>query len=228
MHLWGLSSLRPRQAGWLAVLLHQQAGDSATVESLDVAPWSADRKREKGNTVKKTMFSATAMLGILAFATLRAVAQDPAPQPTTAANSSVEAFTDQQTALLRTKKQLIAANLKLTQTEATKFWPLYEQYSAELGTINDTRTVLLKEYAEEYGSLTNDQADNLIRRWLDTDIAASELRQKYVAIMRGVLSGKTAATFFQLDRRISMMIDLQLTSQLPLVQSQELQNVASQ
>ena len=36
-----------------------------------------------------------------------------------------------------------------------------------------------------------------------------------------VLSGKKAATFFQLDRRISMMIDVQLTSQLPLVQSQD-------
>jgi len=36
-----------------------------------------------------------------------------------------------------------------------------------------------------------------------------------------VLPGKQAATFFQLDRRISMMIDVQLTSQLPLVQSQD-------
>ena len=61
----------------------------------------------------------------------------------------------------------------------------------------------------------------MIRRWLDTDIAVSALRQKYVPILRNVLPGKKAATFFQLDRRISIMIDLQLTSQLPLVQSQD-------
>lgn len=60
-----------------------------------------------------------------------------------------------------------------------------------------------------------------IRRWLDTDIAASNLRQKYVPIFRKVLPGKTAATFFQLDRRISMMIDLKVTSQIPLVQNQD-------
>jgi len=42
-----------------------------------------------------------------------------------------------------------------------------------------------------------------------------------VPILRKVLPGKKAATFFQLDRRISMMIDLQLTAQLPLVQSQD-------
>jgi hypothetical protein len=40
-------------------------------------------------------------------------------------------------------------------------------------------------------------------------------------MMRKVLPGKKAATFFQLDWRISMLIDVQLTSQLPLVQSQD-------
>jgi hypothetical protein len=115
----------------------------------------------------------------------------------------------------------IAANLTLTESEATKFWPVYEQYSAEFGKINDTRTAVIKEYAEGYGTLTDDQADNLIRRWLDTDITAAQVRQKYVPIFRKVLTGKEAATFFQLDRRISMMIDVQLTSRLPLVQSQD-------
>jgi hypothetical protein len=111
--------------------------------------------------------------------------------------------------------------LTLTESEATKFWPVYEQYSAEFGKINDTRTAVIKEYAEGYGTLTDDQADNLIRRWMDTDITAAQVRQKYVPIFRKVLTGKEAATFFQLDRRISMMIDVQLTSRLPLVQSQD-------
>ena len=133
---------------------------------------------------------------------------------------------DQRLALLRKdirslKKQLIAANLTLSDSEAAKFWPVYDQYSVELSKINDTRTALIKEYGDAYGSLTDEQADSLIRRWLDTDIAASELRRKYVSILRKVLDGKKAATFFQLDRRVSMMIDLQLTSQLPLVQSQD-------
>ena len=118
------------------------------------------------------------------------------------------------------KKQLIAANLTLTDSEATKFWQVYEQYSAETDRINETRTAIIKEYAEDYGTLTDDQADNLIRRWQDTDIEQTKLRQQYVPIIRKVLPGKKAATFFQLDRRISTMIDLQITSQLPLAQSQ--------
>lgn len=176
--------------------------------------------------MKKTAFAVLAFIALSVVGSTRVIAQSEAAQPAAATGGSDDAFSDQQMALLRKdirtiKKQLIAANLTLTDGQATKFWPVYEQYSAEFGKINETRSAVIKEYADGYGQLTDEQADNLIRRWLDTDIAAAQLRQKYVAIFRKVLPGKQAATFFQLDRRISMMIDVQLTSRLPLVQSQD-------
>ena len=176
--------------------------------------------------MKKITLTVLAWIAVCALGGPRVVAQTGASEAATAADSTADALTDQQLALLRKdirsiKKQLIAANLTLADSEAVKFWPVYEQYSADFGKINDARATIIKEYSDGYGTLTDDQADNLIRRWLDTDISAAQLRQKYVPIMRKVLSGKKAATFFQLDRRISMMIDVQLTSQLPLVQSQD-------
>ena len=175
--------------------------------------------------MKKITIAMLGFIGMSVFESPRLVAQDPSSQPGAAAPSSGEAFTSQQFALLlkdirSIKKQVIAANLTLTDSEATKFWPVYEQYSADFAKINDTRAALVKEYSDEYGTQTDEQADRLVRRWLDADIAAAQLRQKYVPIFRKVLPGTKAATFFQLDRRISMMIDVQLTSQLPLMQSQ--------
>ena len=119
------------------------------------------------------------------------------------------------------KKELIAANLTLTDSESTRLWQVYEQYSANLGKINDTRTAILKEYSQDYDALTDDQADNLIRRWLETDIEQAKLRQQFAGTFQTVLPGKKAATFLQLERRISMMMDVQLTSELPLAQSHE-------
>jgi hypothetical protein len=176
--------------------------------------------------VKKPIFALLALIAGSVFGSPSVVAQEKSSEPAPAVSAGVDTFSDQQMALLRKdirsiKKQLIAANLTLTDGQATKFWPVYEQYSAEFTQINDTRTAVIKEYADGYGQLTDDQADNLIRRWLDTDMLAAQLRQKYVPIFRKVLPGKQAATFFQLDRRISMIIDVQLTSQLPLVQSQD-------
>lgn len=174
--------------------------------------------------MKKIKFAALLLVGLCAVASPIAVAQDSTSQPATA-DGTADAIANQQLTLLRSdirsiKKQIIAANLTLTDSEATKFWQVYEQYAAETEKINETRTSIIKEYAVDYGTLTDDQADNLIRRWLDTDIEQTKLRQQYVPIFRKVLPGKKSATFFQLDHRISTMIEFQITSQLPLAQSQ--------
>jgi hypothetical protein len=92
--------------------------------------------------------------------------------------------------------------------------------AAEMSKINATRTAILKEYSQEYDTLTDDRADDIIRRWLERDIEQAKLRQQFAGIFRKVLPGKKAATFLQLERRISMMMDVQLTSGLPLAQSE--------
>jgi len=133
--------------------------------------------------LKRITLSALLLVGLWVVGPM-AVAQDTSSQ-SSAADNAADAMTNQQLALLRRdirsiKKQLVAANLTLTDSEATKFWQVYEEYSADTGKINDTRTAIIKEYADEYGTLTDDQADNLIRRWLDTDIEQTKLRQRYV------------------------------------------------
>jgi hypothetical protein len=122
---------------------------------------------------------------------------------------------------LRSKrKQVTAANLSLTDAESTKFWPIYDQYVSELTLINDKKFGLIQEYADNFGKLTNEQSLSFIRRWLDAGIETARLGQKYVPIVSQALDGKKSATFFQLDRHIAMMLELQVSSQMPLVQAQ--------
>jgi hypothetical protein len=116
------------------------------------------------------------------------------------------------------KKQMIAANMKLTDKEAELFWPIYDQYTAELVKINDQKYAAIKQYAQNYDTLTDDQAVTLTRQALEVDGSVAQLRQKYIPLFRKVISGKKTATFFQLDRRLVMLIDLQLASQIPLVE----------
>jgi len=129
---------------------------------------------------------------------------------------------DQDIAMLRsdlrsTRKQVIAANMKLTDTEAEKFWPTYDQYVTELVNINNAKYALIKEYLQNT-NMTDEQADSLSNRWLAVDEAVLKLRLKYIPIFRSALSAKGTAQFFQLDRRVQMMIDLQLVSSIPLIQ----------
>jgi hypothetical protein len=141
-------------------------------------------------------------------------------------NDNSEAGIDRDVQLMRQDirsqvKQLIAANLKLTDTEATKFWPVYDQFTADLAKINDQRYALIKEYSDEWGTMTDDQASSLARRYLALDEQVAQLRTKYLPVFNQAVRGTRVATFFQLDRRIQEMIDLQLASQLPLAQEQQ-------
>ncbi len=52
------------------------------------------------------------------------------------------------------KKQIIAENMDLSDAEAEKFWPVYDQYAVELSRIYDTKIALLNDYAENYSSMT--------------------------------------------------------------------------
>lgn len=138
-------------------------------------------------------------------------------------SSAQQKSIDQDVDLLRKdvrsqKKQIIAANLKLTDAEAEKFWPIYDQYTAELVKINDAKYGAIKEYAQNYDTLTDDQATDLTKRIIAVDESAAQLRQKYVPIVGKVLPGKKTALFFQLDRRLVMLIDIQLATQIPMVQ----------
>lgn len=159
---------------------------------------------------------------VLAGASLLAV---PASYAQATAGKDAPTVTDQDIKLLRQdlrsqKKQLIAANLTLTDAEATKFWPVYDQYSTEMTKIGDQKYALIKEYAQNFGALKDAQAQSLLDRSLALDEAVAQLRIKYVPIINKVLPGTKTATFFQIDRRITTLIDLQLASQIPLVQDQ--------
>lgn len=169
--------------------------------------------------MKKVMTVAVAGVFFILIGTM-ASAQTLVPQ-----ESSSHGISNQDLNLLRQdlrakRKQLIAANLKLTEAEAAKFWPVYDQYIKELIAINDKKFALIQQYADNFGKMTDFESLLFIRNWLDSDIAATELRQKYVPIVSKVLDGKKTATFFQLDRRIAMMLELQVSSQMPLVQDQ--------
>lgn len=116
------------------------------------------------------------------------------------------------------RKKIVAANMPLTETEAPKFWPVYDRYIAETIKVNDVRYALIKEYAQGYQAMTEEQARNFINRWLTLDGDNTQLRLKFVPEFEKVISPKKTAMFFQIDRRVAMMIELQLASQVPLVQ----------
>jgi hypothetical protein len=134
--------------------------------------------------------------------------------------------TDEDIALLRKdvrsmKQQVIGQNMSLSDAEAPKFWAIYKHYADDLHEVNNAKYALLKQYAETWGTMSDQDALIYVRRWMEVDAEAQALRLKYVPVVTQALPGRKAATFFQLDRRLSMLVDLQLFSQIPLAHLKE-------
>jgi hypothetical protein len=108
--------------------------------------------------------------------------------------------------------------MKLTDSEAEKFWPVYEQYVSDLVSINGTKYALVKQYVETRGMLTDAEAETAVNQWVGVDQSVTELRKRYIPIFRKVLSPKNTALFYQIDRRVQLMIDLQLATSLPMIE----------
>jgi hypothetical protein len=152
---------------------------------------------------------ATATLALLTLSGgSRAAAQDPVDE-------DIKLFRKDLRSL---RKQIIAANMSLSDKEAELFWPLFERYTQELAAKQDSKYGLLKDYAANYTSMTDQQAEKYVLGRADVDEGILQVRLKYFPLFRKVLSGKSSALFFQLDWRLGLIMDLQLASQTPLIE----------
>ncbi|MFL6333513.1 MAG: hypothetical protein ACJ754_09420 [Pyrinomonadaceae bacterium] len=163
--------------------------------------------------MKRVLFSCLVLF--FAFAAARGTA---CAQTETATGVEI----DKDLALLRRnlraeKKQVIALNVSLTEVEATKFWPVYDKYAAEMSKHYDEFYAIIKEYAANQKTLTDAQALQMIKRWSDIQVELAQTRQRFIPVVEKVLPGKKAALFFQIDRRLYELMDLQVASQVPLV-----------
>src|SRR5262245_24292867 len=115
------------------------------------------------------------------------------------------------------KAQLLGAVLQLNAEQAAKFWPIYNEYNAELTKLNDLRAANIKTYAREYSQLTDEKANQLIREAFDHQKKRTELLARYYDRVKQALGAVTAARFVQVENQLLLIIDSQIASSLPIV-----------
>ncbi|CAB1085195.1 hypothetical protein D1AOALGA4SA_12685 [Olavius algarvensis Delta 1 endosymbiont] len=120
---------------------------------------------------------------------------------------------------IRTDKKLfIATNMRLTETDAKEFWPVYETYQTELGKLVEREIKLIENFAANFETMSDDLAKNLLDNSLSIDSDYQKLRQTYLAKFRGVLPDKKVARYYQLESKINAVFEYELARKIPLVQ----------
>ena len=116
------------------------------------------------------------------------------------------------------KKLLVAANMELTEAEAKKFWPLYEEYQKELAKINDQLATTITAYAKEYnaGSLTDKKAIELTNQAIAIDESENRLKRAFVPKLAKALPGRKAARYLQVENKVRALVKYEIAGEVPL------------
>jgi hypothetical protein len=118
------------------------------------------------------------------------------------------------------KKLLIAENLMLTESQASAFWPIYDEYQKELQAINQRLGKLIQAYANDYnaGTVTDEKAKTMLSEALAVDEAEVALRKKYAQRLDGVIPAIEVARYIQMENKIRALIRFDMAANIPLVE----------
>jgi len=115
------------------------------------------------------------------------------------------------------KKAVIAEVMELTEAESVPFWELYNEYDFELSKVQNIRLNAIKEYADEYGILTDEKADALWSQVMDFKTASLKLEKSYYKKFKKILPAAKAAKYFQAENKIEAMVAASIAAQVPMI-----------
>ncbi len=115
------------------------------------------------------------------------------------------------------KHDIITATMQFTDAESMAFWPIYRDYARDQQVIGDERVALIKDYATNYDTIDDSKANSMVQRMISIDGQTSKLRQDYWPKFMKALGAKRAAKFYQVDNRLSLILNVQMTAAIPLI-----------
>jgi Spy/CpxP family protein refolding chaperone len=165
-------------------------------------------------------FRTLALLAVIAGAsTLRAqaapaAAPAPAPKPT---DAQVAAAVDTlRTEIAAARKQTVAENMNLTADEATKFWPVYDTYRAEMKKLKDAEWAVIQAYAKNYTMMSDTVSQRIVNEWMTSKSAQQALRASYAPKFAAAVGWTKAGRYLQIENRLDALLDLARAKQIPL------------
>ena len=108
--------------------------------------------------------------------------------------------------------------MELTTEEAKGFWPVYDGYWKEENKLIGRTVNLITFYADNWGSVTDEKAEAMLKEWFSIEQAELNLKKKYLGKFKRVLPEKKVMRYFQVENKLDAIINLELARGIPLAQ----------
>jgi len=115
------------------------------------------------------------------------------------------------------KRAFVAANLGLTDAEAKKFWPLYDDYQRALDRSNRQRNLALEDLIELTKPLSDLYAKTLANELIAADEVELGARRTLTNKVLKAIPPKKAARYLQLEAKIRDVAAYDIAAGMPLI-----------
>jgi len=115
------------------------------------------------------------------------------------------------------KKAIVADFVQLSDTQKDAFWTLYDEYETKRKEYGRERIDLLKQYAEQYMTMTSEQADTWTKKVMELQVKTDKLIATYYEKVKGVTDGVVATQFYQIENYILSMIRMSILQEVPFL-----------
>ena len=115
------------------------------------------------------------------------------------------------------KTDIIKELIKPGDSESKDFWTIYDKYEAARKEIGKERIKGLSDYAQNYKTITDEQADELVSRTFENHSKFNELLSSTYNQMKAVIPTIKAAQFVQLELYLETTIRQAIQGEIPLI-----------
>ncbi len=163
------------------------------------------------------------LLGGLLLTTVLTAQTQPAAKPDSR-ELNLRAYVDLlRSDVQKSKAQVMATVMQLDADDAAKFWPIYKDFQSDLAKVGDQVLVLIKDYAAHYDNMKPEIADELATKLLDLERQRNDLKKKYYLKFKTATDPITAMRFLQVENQLERLVDLQVASELPVIEASGVQ-----
>ena len=112
----------------------------------------------------------------------------------------------------------LAYNMKFTQEEKEKFWPLYREYREAMGKVGDKRLAVIVDYADHINRMTESKAKQLLDRSFSVEKETIKVKERYVRSFRKILPQTKVVRLMQIENRMDTQVDIKMAEGIPLME----------
>lgn len=108
--------------------------------------------------------------------------------------------------------------VKPSDAQKDAFWKLYDEYETKRKDLGKQRIELLKQYANQYQTMSGEQADAWTKKVMDLQRKTDDLINTYYTKIKGVSDGLVATQFYQIENYILTAIRMEILENVPFLQ----------